>query len=66
MTDDTFIKLMVAFLFFCSNFLWAYSQVITKRLVKVNAIQINLHMGIIFMFGTGIFYPTQVTNPVPI
>ena len=43
-----------------------YAQVITKRLHGVNSIQINIHLGIFFMFTTGIFYPTQVKDPVPI
>ncbi len=58
--------MIVASVFIGANCLWAYSQVITKRLKGVNAIQINIHLGIFFMLGTGITYPTQVINPVPI
>ena len=44
--------------------MWAYAQIITKRIHRMNAIQINVHLGLFFMFATGIVYPTQVEKPV--
>ena len=58
------IKLTVALLFIASNVLWAYSQVITKQLKGVNSIQLNLHIGIVYLFGTGLFYPSMVEKQV--
>ncbi len=66
MSDDPWVKLLVGALFILGNIMWAYAQVITKRLNNVNSIQINIHLGLFFMFTTGIFYPTQVSSPISI
>jgi len=52
--------------FLFGNALWAYAQVITKRLNGINAIQINIHLGLFFLFTSGIFYPAQVEAPVSV
>jgi glutathionyl-hydroquinone reductase len=66
MTDDPFVKFLVAFLFVASNCVWAYAQVITKQLQGVNSIQINIHLALAFLFTTGLVYPTQVETSVSI
>lgn len=65
-SDDPMVKFVVASIFVLANILWAYAQVITKGLNGVNSIQINIHLGLFFLFTTGMFYPAQVQNPVTI
>jgi drug/metabolite transporter (DMT)-like permease len=65
-SDDPIIKLMIAAFCIIGNILWAYAQVITKKLHEVNAIQINVHLGYFLLFTAGVFYPTQVEHPVPV
>lgn len=66
LSTDPFVKLIICVLFICGNIMWAYAQVITKRLHGVNSIQINVHLGLFFLFTSGVFYPTQVSTPVSI
>ena len=66
LSTDPIVKLIICVLFICGNIMWAYAQVITKRLHGVNSIQINVYLGLFFLFTSGVLYPTQVTTPVPI
>jgi len=66
LSNDPFVKLTVCIFFIIGNMMWAYAQVITKRLHGVNSIQINVHLGLFFLFTSGILYPTQVVKPVSI
>jgi drug/metabolite transporter (DMT)-like permease len=59
-SDDPVVKLTIALLFIGSNIMWAYAQIITKRIHGMNAIQINVHLGLFFLLTTGLVYPTQV------
>jgi drug/metabolite transporter (DMT)-like permease len=57
---------MIALMFIGSNVLWAYAQVITKKLNGVNPVQLNLHLGIIYAIGTGLLYPSMVEKQVEV
>lgn len=60
LSNDPIVKLFVCIMFIVGNIMWAYAQIITKRLQGVNSIQINVHLGIMYLFTTGISYPVQV------
>lgn len=65
-TDDPVIKLIGATVYVAVQFLWAYGQIITKTLHSVNSIQINYHLGICVILTAAMFYPQQVSHPVPL
>ena len=51
--------------FVLTQIAWAYGQVLTKSIIGVNSIQINIHLGIFLIFFSGLMYPQFVVNPVP-
>jgi hypothetical protein len=53
-------------MFIGSNILWAYAQVLTKKLTGVNPVQLNLHIGFVFIMFTGISYPSMVEKQVEV
>ena len=65
-TEDPKIKLLIASMFIGSNVLWAYAQVLTKKLTGVNPVQLNLHIGFVFIMFTGVSYPSMVEKQVEV
>lgn len=65
-SSDPLIKLFICILLMIGNLMWAYAQIITKKLRGVNSIQVNVFQGLLFLLTTGVLYPTQVRSPVPI
>jgi drug/metabolite transporter (DMT)-like permease len=53
-------------LLLASIVIWAYGQVITKRLKTLNFIHVNIHLGMSLTLASGILYPVFVKNPTSI
>ena len=51
---------IAALVFLGCNLIWAYGNMITKKVINVNAIQINFHLGVFIMMSMGILYPARV------
>jgi hypothetical protein len=56
--------MIAGIIFLGCNIIWAYGNMITKKVVNVNAVQINFHLGVFIMMSMGILYPTRVLYPV--
>jgi hypothetical protein len=57
---------MMGLVFIFLTLLWAYAQILTKKLVGANPVEISLHLAFYLVFFSGILYPIRVSNPVPI
>jgi hypothetical protein len=45
-------------------FIWAYALLRVRTFYKSSHIEVNFHLGLLFVMSSGILYPLRVENPV--